>query len=1361
MFATINLDDYVSDVDDADSDMVWTYSGNTELTVDITDRVATITVPDLDWNDSETVTFRAMDPDSLYDEDGATFTVTAVNDTPVVSDIPDETIPEGSSFATISLDDYVSDVDDADSDMVWTYSGNTELSVDITDRVATISTPGSDWNGSEPITFRATDPGGLYDEDAATFTVTAVNDTPVVSDIPDQTISEGSTFVTISLDDYVSDVDHADSDMVWTYSGNTELTVDITDRVATISPPDLDWTGSEPITFRATDPSSLYDEDAGAFTVTGINDVPVLDSIGARSVSEGSTLEFRIHATDIDLDSIILDTLNVPLNAVFIDSGNGAGSFVFTPDYDQSGLYGVTFIASDGSLADSEVVSITVDHVNREPVLSSIGPRSVLEGAHIGFFVTASDPDGDSLILSAENRPVNSSFTDSGNGKGIFEFDPDYTQSGIYYVTFKARDSDLADSEVVQITVIEAGNQAPALDSSGPKSVAEAETLQFRFHANDPDGSIPALFVRNNPANSTYSDSGNGAGTFTFAPNYDQVGIYLVTFAATDGALIDSEVVEITVTNVNRPPVLDSMSPKTLAEGDTLEFRIHASDPDMDLIVLDTANVPLNAVFVDSGNGAGSFVFTPDFTQSGIYNVTFLANDTLGGVDSEVVQITVTEFGNNAPVLDSIGPQAVDEGDTLEFRIHATDLDADSIILDTLNVPVNAVFVDSGNGAGSFVFTPDYTQSGAFNVTFIASDGSLADSEVVQITVNHVNLAPGLDSIGAQMVVEGDTLEFRIHASDPDLDLIVLDTLDVPVNAVFIDSGNGAGYFVFTPDFTQAGVYDVTFMASDGALVDTEVVEITVTEVGNQAPVVSDIPDQSISEGETFATINLDDYVIDVDDADSEMVWTYSGNTQLTVDITDRIATITTPGVDWNGSETITFRATDPGSLYDEDGATFTVSAVNDTPVVSDIPDQTVPEGSTFATINLDDYVSDVDDADSEMVWTYSGNSALTVDITDRVATITTPGIDWNGSETVTFRATDPGSLYDDDGATFTVSAVNDTPVVTDIPDQIIAEGSSFAAINLDDYVSDVDDADSEMVWTYSGNSALTVDITDRVATISTPGTDWNGSETIAFRATDPGSLYDEDAATFTVSAVSDMPIVSDIPDQSISEGETFATINLDDYVSDVDDADSEMVWTYSGNTELTVDITDRIATISTPGADWNGSEAVTFRATDPDSLYDEDAATFTVTAVNDTPVVSDIPGQTIPEGSSFTTISLDDYVSDVDNADSEMVWTYSGNTELTVDITDRVATITTPGTDWNGSETVTFRATDPSGLYDEDGATFTVTAVSDTPIVSDIPDQSISEGSTFATINLDDYVTDVDDADSEMVWTYSGNSAL
>jgi uncharacterized repeat protein (TIGR01451 family) len=491
----------------------------------------------------------------------------------------------------------------------------------------------------------------------------------------------------------------------------------------------------------------------------------------------------------------------------------------------------------------------------------------------------------------------------------------------------------------------------------------------------------------------------------------------------------------------------------------------------------------------------------------------------------------------------------------------------------------------------------------------------------------------------------------------------------------------------------------------------TEARGVTATFVvaTGEPPVVSDIPDQTILEGGSFATINLDDYVSDPDNTDAEMTWTYSGNSALTVSIVDRVATISTPNADWSGAETITFRATDPSFLWDEDSATFTVTAVNDPPVVTDIPDQTIAEGGSFATINLDNYVSDVDNTDAQMTWTYSGNTNLGVSIVGRVATISTPNADWNGAETITFRVTDPGLLWNEDSATFTVTAVNDPPVVTDIPDQTIAEGGSFATINLDDYVSDVDNTDAEMTWSYTGNSALTVSIVDRVATISTPNADWNGAETITFRATDTGTLWDEDSATFTVTAVNDPPVVTDIPDQTIAEGGSFATINLDNYVSDVDNTDAQMTWTYSGNTNLGVSIVNRVATIINTNPDWNGSETVTFKATDPDGLFSSDSAAFTVTPVNDAPVVTDIPDQSILLEGSFATINLDDHVSDVDNTDAEMTWTYTGNTDLTVNIVDGVATISTPSSSWTGTETITFRATDPGALWSQDAATFKV----------------------------------------------------
>ncbi|MBI5867790.1 MAG: hypothetical protein HZB43_05815 [candidate division Zixibacteria bacterium] len=274
-------------------------------------------------------------------------------------------------------------------------------------------------------------------------------------------------------------------------------------------------------------------------------------------------------------------------------------------------------------------------------------------------------------------------------------------------------------------------------------------------------------------------------------------------------------------------PVLDSIRAQAVAEGANLTFRTHATDADGTTPTFTVVGAPLNSTFVDSLNGAGSFVFNPDYTQAGVINVTFIASDgTLA--DSEVVAITVTNT-NRVPVLDSIRAQSVAEGANLTFRTHATDPDGTNPTFTVVGAPPNSVFVDSLNGAGSFVFNPDFTQSGVINVTFITSDGSLADSEVVAITVTNVNLPPVLDSIRAKTVAENANLTFRTHASDPDGTTPTLTAVGAPPNAVFVDSLNGAGSLVFNPDFTQSGVINVTFIASDGILADSEVVAITVT----------------------------------------------------------------------------------------------------------------------------------------------------------------------------------------------------------------------------------------------------------------------------------------------------------------------------------------------------------------------------------------------------------------------------------------------------------------------------------------------------------------------------------------------------
>lgn len=106
---------------------------------------------------------------------------------------------------------------------------------------------------------------------------------------------------------------------------------------------------------------------------------------------------------------------------------------------------------------------------------------------------------------------------------------------------------------------------------------------------------------------------------------------------------------------VNNPPVLDSIGPQSLNEGQTLQFRVHGSDPDLHAVILSAENAPANASFYDSLNGAGLFTFSPDYNQAGTHNVLFIITDVLGLADSELVSIEVLNTTAWVTVHDTAG----------------------------------------------------------------------------------------------------------------------------------------------------------------------------------------------------------------------------------------------------------------------------------------------------------------------------------------------------------------------------------------------------------------------------------------------------------------------------------------------------------------------------------------------------------------------------------------------------------------------------------------------------------------------------------------------------------------------------------
>ncbi|MBD3320366.1 MAG: hypothetical protein GF350_04640 [Chitinivibrionales bacterium] len=104
--------------------------------------------------------------------------------------------------------------------------------------------------------------------------------------------------------------------------------------------------------------------------------------------------------------------------------------------------------------------------------------------------------------------------------------------------------------------------------------------------------------------------------------------------------------------------------------------------------------------------------------------------------------------------------------------------------------------------------------------------------------VTNGNASPELAAIGDRTFTEGISGRFAVEATDPDNDNITLTTSPLPPGAWFFDNGDGAGDFYWTPDYSRAGVYEITFYASDPFYSDSEEVTITVDDMtGNDVTI--------------------------------------------------------------------------------------------------------------------------------------------------------------------------------------------------------------------------------------------------------------------------------------------------------------------------------------------------------------------------------------------------------------------------------------------------------------------------------------------------------------------------------------------
>ena len=457
----------------------------------------------------------------------------------------------------------------------------------------------------------------------------------------------------------------------------------------------------------------------------------------------------------------------------------------------------------------------------------------------------------------------------------------------------RSRTAAIPDIQDIAVTVTNVNDSAPLITSNGGGStaavnVAENSTAVTTVTATDADAGASLTYSIAGGADAAKFaiNASTGVLTFVSAPDAESStdtggnNVYDVQVQVSDGSNTDTQDIAVTVTNVNdNAPVITSNGGGTtaavnVAENSTAVTTVTATDADAGATL--TYNIAGGAdaakFSINASTGALSFVSAPDAegpTDTGgnnVYDVQVQVSDG-SNTDVQDIAITVTNVNDNTPVITSNGGGAtaavnVAENSTAVTTVTATDADAGASLTYSIAGGADAAkfAINASTGVLTFVSAPDAESSHRYRrQQRLRRPGAGVGRQQHrypghrrhhyqrqrQYPCHHLQRRRG-DGGGQRRGEQhgrndghGDQTPMPAPAST----YSIAGGADAAKFA--INASTGVLTFVSAPDAegpTDTGgnnVYDVQVQVSDGSNIDTQDIAVTVTNVNDNAPVIT------------------------------------------------------------------------------------------------------------------------------------------------------------------------------------------------------------------------------------------------------------------------------------------------------------------------------------------------------------------------------------------------------------------------------------------------------------------------------------------------------------------------------------------
>lgn len=1202
------------------------------------------------------------------------FTVTGVNDAPVFGNVVDQTVLEDSGTTVVNLTGIAVGPFETQNLTFTAVSSdptivpNPVVSYTQGSSVGTLSfTPVANRNGVVTITLTVMDDGGTANSgvdsyfQTFTITVTAVNDAPTLTPIPNATLPEDAGLQTVNLsgisagpsDESGQTVSITatsnnqtlipDGNIVVTYvSGNPTGTLTYT--------PAAEQFGTATITVTVTDNGGNLNGGVSVlvrtFTVTinSVNDAPTLDLIADPApISEDAGLQ-TINLTGITAgppnessQSLTVTAVSsvpglIPNPTVTYTSPNATGTLTYTPVANMSGTAVITVTVTDnGGIANGGIntfvrtFNVVVNPVNDTPTLNPIpNPAAILEDAVTQTVnltgITAGPLESQALEVTATssntalipNGNISVNYT-SPNSTGSVSYTPAANENGSATITVTVRDAGLNntlgdgdDGFTTQTfdVVVTAVNDAPTLDPIGDITIDEDSPLQTVNLSgisvgptNEVGQNLVLTAVSSNTAlilNSSISvnyTSANPTGTISFTPQPNANGTATITVTLTDngGTLNSGSNVVVRTFTVTVTPVPDTPTNIVLSSNLVFENRPAGtvvgtfSTTDIDLPA-DSFTYSLVSGTDSTDNGSFQIVGNQlqtaqsfNFEAKSSYSIRVRTLDSFGLTFEKVFAVQIVNL-NDAPTLNVIsdvsfaedsGPQVVNlsgitaGGDSGQI-LTVTATSSDPTVIAN---PVPVTYT-SPSTTGSLTLTPLPNQNGTVTITVtVTDDGGTANGGIntvirtFLVTVTAVNDAPTdinlsndtIPEIPAGTLLPANVLVGQLTSVDPDLgDTFQYQLVSGPGgtdNASF-QIVNDQLFALGPIDFDMQPDYSIRVRTTDTAgtgLSFDKVLEIHATNVnepatgiGTQPNPISGVPN-SIPENRPAGSVVGTLEAADPDEGDVTTFALVAGagatDNALFSIVNGQLIANQTFNFEFKNSYTVRIRATDSQNLVFETPVVISITNVNEAPTNINLSNSTVVENTPAGTPVGDFSTIDIDANDTFTYTLVSGtgstdNARFTI-VNNQLVVAVPPNYEDNTGHfySVRVRSTDAGGISVEKSFTITITDVNEAPTALTLTPTSVNENrpvgtvvGTFSTADQDipetftyALVSGVGSTDNA-AFTISGNQLLTAMVFDFETK-----TTYN----IRVRTTDSASQSFEQVLTVTINNTFDGPVIT------------------------------------------------------------------------------------------------------------------------------------------------------------------------------------------------------------------------------------------